>query len=95
MLKDLQERGNQVQKNEQQKKFQIENMMKDIEDEFDEIDSILKDVESMKIADNPINYEEHIEHSSDDENIKASINAQELLRKYELKNKKKINAPTD
>ena len=69
--------------------------MKDIEDEFDEIDSILKDVESMKIADNPTNYEEHIEHSSDDENIKASINAQELLRKFELKNKKKINAPTD
>ena len=65
--------------------------MQDIEDEFDEIDSILKDVESMKIAD----YEEHIEHSSDDENIKASINAQELLRKFELKNKKKINAPTD
>tara|TARA_B110000305_G_C19395086_1_gene617019 strand:- start:71 stop:283 length:213 start_codon:yes stop_codon:yes gene_type:complete len=70
-------------------------MMQDIEDEFDEIDSILKDVESMKIADNPTNYEEHIEHSSDDENIKASINAQELLRKFELKNKKKINAPTD
>lgn len=69
--------------------------MQDIEDEFDEIDSILKDVESMKIADNPTNYEEHIEHSSDDENIKASINAQELLRKFELKNKKKINAPTD
>lgn len=69
--------------------------MKDIEDEFDEIDSILKDVESLKIADNPTNYEEHIEHSSDDENIKASINAQELLRKYELKNKRKINAPTD
>ena len=40
--------------------------MQDIEDEFDEIDSILKDVESMKIADNPTNYEEHIEHSSDD-----------------------------
>lgn len=69
--------------------------MQDIEDEFDEIDSILKDVESMKIADNPTNYEEHIEHSSDDENIKSSINAQELLRKFELKNKKKINAPTD
>ena len=49
----------------------------------------------MKIANNPTNYEEHIEHSSDDENIKASINAQELLRKFELKNKKKINAPTD
>lgn len=51
--------------------------MKDIEDEFDEIDNLLKDVESMKIAEDnpPTNYEEHIEHSSDDENIKASINA--------------------
>ena len=51
--------------------------MKDIEDEFDEIDSILKDVESMKISDKPSTYEEHIEHSSD-----GSINAQEILRKY-------------
>lgn len=62
MLEQLKKRGEESQAAEKKSKEHISLMMQDIDDEFDEIDSLLRDVESLKIQDD-INHREHQEES--------------------------------
>lgn len=43
---------------------QIQNMFKDIDNEFDELDSLLRDIDTLKIQAEPENYEHYEERMS-------------------------------
>lgn len=62
MLEQIKKRGEESQKAELKSKAHINDMMADIDNEFDEIDNLLRDVESLKIQEDPES-REHREES--------------------------------
>ena len=49
MLEKLRGKGQAAQKSEEQSQKKISAMMEDIDQEFDEIDSLLRDIDTLKI----------------------------------------------